>query len=81
MSGEPGYIAAVTCARCGFPGHYSWTCPDRAAVAERAAVNVCDWVWHDGRQFHRCPLALPHPGFHARNDGTVPTAAEAGRDS
>ena len=40
------------------------------------STPLCNWVWHDGTQFHHCPLPWPHGGRHARNDGTVPTQAE-----
>lgn len=36
----------------------------------------CTWIWHDGEEFHYCPLLGNHQGRHARNDGTIPTEAE-----
>lgn len=36
----------------------------------------CEFIWHDGQSFQSCPLRVRHAGYHARDDGTVPTRAE-----
>lgn len=38
--------------------------------------TVCNFAWHDGREFHFCQLKPTHSGYHSKNDGTLQTAAE-----